>query len=61
MTGFAFSNFDLCRVYAEVFEWNLASMRVLEKAGYSFEGRLRKSVTKDGLTIDTMLYAIIRE
>ena len=38
-----------------------ASMRVLEKAGYSFEGRLRKSLTKDGQTIDQMLYAIVRE
>ena len=36
-------------------------MRVLEKAGYVFEGRLRKSVTKDGQTIDQLLYARIRE
>ncbi|MGH7362760.1 MAG: GNAT family N-acetyltransferase [Candidatus Methylomirabilales bacterium] len=61
MTDFAFATFDLCRVYAGVFEWNPASMRVLEKAGYSCEGRLRKSVTKDGQTIDQMLYAIVRE
>jgi RimJ/RimL family protein N-acetyltransferase len=61
LTDFAFTNFDVCRVYAGVFEWNPASMRVLEKAGYSVEGRLRKSVTKDGQTIDRMLYAIVRE
>jgi RimJ/RimL family protein N-acetyltransferase len=36
-------------------------MRVLEKAGYSLEGRLRKSVTKDGKTIDQSLYAIIQD
>ena len=36
-------------------------LRVLEKAGYSFEGCLRKSVTKDGQTIDQMIYATIRE
>lgn len=36
-------------------------MRMLEKAGYSFEGRLRKSVAKDGQTIDQMLYAVVRE
>jgi len=40
-----------------VFEWNVASARVLEKAGYAFEGRLIKSVTKDGKTIDQLLYA----
>ncbi len=61
MTDFAFATFDVCRVFAGVFEWNPASMRVLEKAGYSLEGRLRKSVTKDGQTIDQMLYAIVRE
>jgi RimJ/RimL family protein N-acetyltransferase len=61
MTDFAFSTFDVCRVYAEVFEWNPASIRMLEKAGYAFEGRLRKSVTKDNQTIDSILYAIVRE
>jgi RimJ/RimL family protein N-acetyltransferase len=44
-----------------VFEWNRASARVLEKAGYEFEGRLRKSVTKDGKTIDQLMYAVVRE
>jgi RimJ/RimL family protein N-acetyltransferase len=34
---------------------------VLEKAGYEFEGRLKKSVTKDGRTIDQLMYAMIRE
>ncbi|MBI3003618.1 MAG: GNAT family N-acetyltransferase [candidate division NC10 bacterium] len=61
MTDFAFATFDLCRVFAGVFEWNPASMRVLEKAGYTREGRLRKSVTKDGQTMDQMLYAVVRE
>jgi len=61
VTDYAFSQFDLCRLYAHVFEWNLASARVLEKAGYEFEGRLRKSVTKDGQTIDRLLYAKVRD
>jgi ribosomal-protein-alanine N-acetyltransferase len=61
VTEHAFANHDLCRVYAHVFDWNGASARVLEKAGYVFEGRLRKSVTKEGQTIDQLMYAIIRE
>ena len=61
VTEYAFANFDLCRLYAHVFDWNAASARVLEKAGYEFEGRLRKSVTKDGQTIDQLMYAKIRE
>ena len=61
VTDYAFANFDLCRLFAHVFEWNGASARVLEKAGYEFEGRLRKSVTKDGQTIDQLMYAVVRD
>lgn len=61
VTEYAFSHYDVCRLYAHVFAWNPASARVLEKAGYEYEGRLRKSVTKDGQTIDQLMYAIIRE
>lgn len=61
VTDHAFANYDLCRLYAHVFEWNGASARVLEKAGYQLEGRMRKSVTKDGQTIDQLMYAVIRE
>jgi len=61
VTDYAFANFDLCRLYAHVFDWNGASSRVLEKAGYEFEGRLRKSVTKEGQTIDQLMYAKIQE
>jgi [ribosomal protein S5]-alanine N-acetyltransferase len=61
VTDHAFSNYDVCRLYAHVFEWNGASVRVLEKAGYEFEGRMKKSVTKDGRTIDQLMYAMIRE
>jgi len=60
VTEYAFANFDLCRLYAHVFDWNGASARVLEKAGYQFEGRLTKSVIKDGQTIDQLMYAMIR-
>ncbi|MGE5800096.1 MAG: GNAT family N-acetyltransferase [Syntrophaceae bacterium] len=61
LTEYGLTQFDLCRIFAGVFEWNPASMRLLEKAGYSLEGCLRKSVTKDGQTIDQMLYAIVRD
>jgi len=61
VTSHAFANHDLCRVFAHVFDWNPASARVLEKAGYAFEGRMRKSVTKEGQTIDQLMYAMIRE
>ena len=59
VTEYALANFDLCRIEAGVFEWNPASAHVLEKAGYVFEARLRKNVTKDGQTIDRLLYAYV--
>ena len=45
------------RLEAQVFAWNPASMRVLEKAGFLREGVLRCAATKDGALIDTVLYA----
>ena len=59
-TDYAFASFDLTRIYASVFEGNIASARVLEKAGYNLEGRFRKAVTKDGRILDQLVYAIIR-
>ncbi len=60
-SDWAFSEFDLVRLYGEVFEWNPASGRVLEKAGYELEGRLRKSIVKGGQVIDALLYAMVRD
>jgi [ribosomal protein S5]-alanine N-acetyltransferase len=61
VSDYAFANHDLCRLFAHVFEWNIASARVLEKAGYQLEGRLRKSVTKDKQTIDQLMYAKVAD
>lgn len=61
VTAYAFERFDLARIQARVFEGNEASRRVLEKAGYVCEARLRRSVTKGGRTIDSYLYALVRE
>ncbi len=59
-TEYAFPQFDLLRLYGYVYEWNTASARVMEKAGYACEGRLRQSVMKEGQVIDQFLYAITR-
>jgi RimJ/RimL family protein N-acetyltransferase len=40
-TDFCFNNFPLRRVYAEPFVNTPASARVLMKAGFDFEGRLK--------------------
>jgi ribosomal-protein-alanine N-acetyltransferase len=60
VTEYAFATFDLRRLQATVFEWNPASARVLEKAGYTFEGRQRGSIVKDGRIGDALMYARLR-
>jgi ribosomal-protein-alanine N-acetyltransferase len=61
MVRFAFEELGLRRVHAEPYAANRASARVLEKAGFLLEGRLRASVFKDGKLLDQLLYAIVRE
>ncbi|HEX3235649.1 MAG TPA: GNAT family protein [Gemmatimonadales bacterium] len=60
-TEYAFRTFELCRIYALVFETNPASFRVLERAGYALEGRLRRAVYKDGRILDQYLYAVSQD
>jgi len=60
LTDFCFENFPLRRISAEVFANNPASARVLEKAGFTFEGRLKNNVIKDGKLLDSLLYAKTR-
>jgi ribosomal-protein-alanine N-acetyltransferase len=57
LTEYAFTKFPLNRIYAEPFARNLASMRVLEKAGFLREGVLRASVVKDNTILDQIVYA----
>ena len=58
-TRFAFRAFHLQRIFAEPFEGNTPSVRVLEKAGFVCEGRLRANVFKDGKVVNSLLYALV--
>ena len=59
VTRHAIEAHGLTRIYALPFAWNAASCRVLEKAGYVLEARLRRSAIKDGVITDQMQYAFI--
>lgn len=59
VTKFAIEQHGLTRIYAVPFAWNGPSCRVLEKAGYVLEARLRNSAVKDGTLTDQMQYAFI--
>src|SRR5215208_373019 len=60
VTDFCFDNFRFRRISAEVFANNHASARVLEKAGFTFEARLKNHVLKDEELLDSLLYARIK-
>jgi RimJ/RimL family protein N-acetyltransferase len=57
VTEYAFNTLGMVRVHAEVFQWNTASMRVLEKVGFVREGVLHKSVYKDKQWVDEVVFA----
>jgi len=59
VTRHAISEHGLTRLYALPFASNTASCRVLEKAGYVLEARLRRSAIKDGAIVDQFQYAYI--
>ena len=57
----AFSAYDLAKVYAEVDERNVRSMRVAEKLGMTREGLLKGHyVARDGRS-DDVVFGILRE
>jgi len=61
VTAHAIKTHHLTRLYAVPFAWNPASCRVLEKAGYVLEARLRHSAMKNGQLIDQLQYAYVAE
>ena len=61
IVDYGFKTFDIVRIQAGIFSWNPASARVLEKNGFTLEGRLRKSIYKDGKICDEMMYSKLKE
>jgi RimJ/RimL family protein N-acetyltransferase len=61
VTHYAIATHGFTRLYALPFAYNEASCRVLEKAGYVLEARLRKSAIKGGQIFDQMQYAFIAD
>ena len=60
VTDLAFTTLGLIRVYAMPYATTAGSIRVLEKAGFVCEGRLRRSVIKNGQVLDQLMYADVR-
>ena len=58
--AYVFANSDIIRIYAEPFSHNAASCRVLEKAGFRYEGTLLANAVKNGRVIDMRMYALLK-
>src|SRR5690606_18367998 len=59
MTDYGFRELGLVSIYAGIFAYNHASMRVREKCGYRQEGVFQKADYKDGRLRDEHVYAIV--
>lgn len=57
---YIFEHTDIIRIFAEPFSYNIASCRILEKAGFQLEGVLRQNAVKNGNVLDMKMYAIIK-
>lgn len=58
---YAFEKMDLVRLHAGVFEYNLGSMRVLEKNGFEKEGISKKAIFKNGKFWEEHRFALLNE
>ena len=53
----AFNHLSIHRIFSNVFEHNLASMKVLEKCGFTREAVHRKAIIKHGNILDELVFA----
>lgn len=50
----------LVRLEAEIYERNVGSRRIVEKAGFVEEGRRKCALVKNGMLLDAVLYGLLR-
>ena len=60
LCDYVFSNTDIIRIYAEPFAYNIGPCRVLEKAGFQYEGTLRSNALKNGNVFDMKMYSKLK-
>jgi RimJ/RimL family protein N-acetyltransferase len=61
IVDYLFLHKDIIRIQAETHPANIASRRVLEKTGFTFEGLIRRSYFSRGVWRDTAMHSILRE
>jgi len=61
MVSFVQKEFDIVRIYAEVFEFNRASMKELEKNGFYLESIRKKAAFKNNMIVDDYVWVKLLE
>lgn len=60
MLKYSFTHFPIHRIFAHVFDSNIASKKVLLKCGFIEEARLKNAIIKNNLTQDCLIYSIYK-
>ncbi len=60
LVDYVFRQTEIIRLFASVYEYNPASMKVLEKAGFTRRAILRDAAIKNGQVIDMYYYDLIK-
>lgn len=60
MCALAFEKLDIIRITGLADSPNLASRRVLEKVGFTYEGSMKNAVCKDGKIYDLVFYGKLK-
>jgi RimJ/RimL family protein N-acetyltransferase len=60
--NYTFNTFEkVIKIYAKVYDFNIASAKVIEKNNFIKEAVLKKAAVKNGKIIDLIYYAIFKE
>lgn len=60
VTDYSFNNLDILRLHTGVFEYNTASMKVLEKCGFKKDGVFEKAIIKNEKIWDEHRYSKLK-
>jgi ribosomal-protein-alanine N-acetyltransferase len=59
ITDYGFRELDIVRIHTGIFEFNIASQRVMEKCGFNIDGIFKKSIFKKDRIWDEIRYSKI--
>lgn len=61
MLAYGFNDMKLHRIEAMTADYNTASIRILEKCGFVYEGRLREHYNVNGTMEDSVLFGLLKK